>query len=69
MTATDRQRIDSTFVQPGMSQQARDAKLLLSLQLAKALVPLAPADRNRLLLALSAEIHDTLEALETEADS
>ena len=69
MTATDRKRIVATFVQPGMSQQARNAKLLLSLQLMKALVPLVPADRNRLLLALSAEILDTLEALETEADS
>lgn len=69
MTATNPQRIVSTFLQPGMSRLARDAKLRLSLQLAKALVPLAPADRTHLLLALSADIHYTLEALETEADS
>jgi hypothetical protein len=49
-----------------MSRQAKDARLLISLHLAKALVSLEPADRNRLLLALQAEIMDTLEALESE---
>lgn len=68
MNVTDRQAAFSRFLLPRMNQQVRDAKSLLSLQLTKALEPLTPANRTRLLLALCAEIHDTLDALESEAD-